>query len=710
MINNPFVKLFTLVILLTSFSLKAQLYLNSNKNLTLLNELTLTHTSIAYFGEQLYTGTFYIDSNQLIIPSDFNNNWIYTTNGIFIEKLHSDIQNLQATHDLIIQKAESSIYFSINNRLLKSDLTFKHQEVLITSTNIIYGLALHEGSKRMFYSESDNKRIFSANLDGTDIKEIIYLNSGLASILGIDIDPINNKIYWVNNGQNKIQRANLDGTGIEDIVKNMNNPYNVIVESNTGKIYWSASDQIGSSNANGSNVKVLVNSNINHPEFLVLDSIQNILYWSDPLKGSIEQFNLIENKRSGLISNYGSFFAKNIAYDGLNGLLFILSNDYLVKHNPDGSNAEKMLVTATFTPSDEKALCLDVLNKLVYYFDVNGKLLYRNYDGSNEKEIVKTPDIGISIISDLILDGRNGTFYFRDGRKIYSMNKNGFDVKLLLDNNNTNITFVNLDQINNKLYFYDGVFAYKMNTDGSNIEPIIKANITAMTVDPIKERILYDKSTGLYYSDLDGNDEKLFTNDTELKSMVYSSERSYLQLPTKSISSTIATDGITINWIMDDQFNGFVSGLLAGEFTIEKKNSNNDWVSIGSINYIQGIKNYQFADKNLISGKYIYRINYLSSVNKLQSISRNIVLDYVSSVANITEHTYINYNALDKNLSYHGLKGQISIYDLQGKEILLHYVTSDKGNIHLSQLFTGIYHVLYHTSDGFKHIRIFVEN
>ncbi|MBK7245410.1 MAG: T9SS type A sorting domain-containing protein [Saprospiraceae bacterium] len=50
------------------------------------------------------------------------------------------------------------------------------------------------------------------------------------------------------------------------------------------------------------------------------------------------------------------------------------------------------------------------------------------------------------------------------------------------------------------------------------------------------------------------------------------------------------------------------------------------------------------------------------------------------------------------------------IYDLQGKEILVHQVTSDKGTIRLSQLFAGLYHVLYNTSDGFKHIRIFVEN
>ena len=226
----------------------------------------------------------------------------------------------------------------------------------------------------------------------------------------------------------------------------------------------------------------------------------------------------------------------------------------------------------------------------------------------------------------------------------------------------------------------------------------------------IKERILIAKSPGLYYTDLEGNNEILFTNDTELKSMVYSSERSYLHLSTKNISSTIATDGIILNWIMDDQFNGFASGLLAGEFTIEKKNSKNEWVSIGTTNYIQGIKNYQFADKNLISGKYIYRINYLSSVNKLQSISSNIVVDYVSSVDEITEPALIYYNPIDKNLTYRNLKGQIMIYDLQGKEILVHQVTSDKGTIRLSQLFAGLYHVLYNTSDGFKHIRIFVEN
>jgi hypothetical protein len=708
--NNFFFKISLLVFLFISFKLKAQLYLNSNKSLTLLNESNLSHTTIVDFNEKLYTGTFFLDSNQLIIPSDFNNIWVYNTNGLFIEKVHSNIQNLQAAHDLIIQKAESFIYFSIQNRLLKSDLEFNHQEVLISSTNEIYGLAVHEESKRIFYSEPDNKKIFSANLDGSDLKELIYINSGLASIKGIDIDPINNKLYWANTGQGKIQRANLDGTGIEDIIKNITQPQDVIIEANTGNIYWTERGQIASSNTNGSNVKILVDSTIYSSGFLLLDSIQHYLYWSDPLKGSIEKYDIIANKRIGLISNYHPIYDKQVAYDGLNEILYILSEGFLVKHNPDGSNADKISANAPSNHTNLNIMCLDVLNKRVYYFDINGKLLYRNYEGSNEQEIVKSPDIGRFSASDLIFDGRNDKFYFRDERKMYSMNTNGSDLKLILNINNTNIKLVNLDPINNKLYFYDETFVYKMNTDGSGVEPIIKAAITAMTVDPIKERILIAKSTELYYTDLEGNNEILFTNDTELKSMVYSSERSYLHLPTKNISSTIATDGIILSWIMDDSFNGFSPGLLAGEFTIEKKNSNNEWISIGTINYIQGIKNYQFEDKNLISGKYIYRINYLSSVNKLQSISSNIVVDYVSSVDEITEPALIYYNPIDKNLTYRNLKGQIMIYDLQGKEILVHQVTSDKGTIRLSQLFAGLYHVLYNTSDGFKHIRIFVEN
>ncbi|MBK6699553.1 MAG: T9SS type A sorting domain-containing protein [Saprospiraceae bacterium] len=671
----------------------------------------MAHTPIEDFGEKLYPGTFYIDSNQLIIPSDFNYNWIYSINGLFINRVNSDIPGLQSAKDLLFRKSESSIYLTINSKLLKSDLGFHHLEVLIASTNTIYGLAIHEGTKRIFYSESDNKRIFSANLDGSDIKEIIYINSGLALIRGIDIDPINNKIYWANTGQGKIQRANLDGTGIEDVIKNITIPNDVIIEANTGNIYWTESGQIASSNTDGSNVKVLVDSTIYSSGFLLLDSIQHYLYWSDPLKGSIEKYDIIANKRIGLISNYHPIYDKQVAYDGLNEILYILSDGFLVKHNPDGSNADKISANAPSNHTNQNIMCLDVLNKWVYYFDINGKLLYRNYAGSKEKEIVKSPDIGRFSASDLIFDGRNSKFYFREDRKIYSMNTNGSDLKLILNNNNnTNIKFVNLDPINNKLYFYDETFVYKMNTDGSGIEPIIKAAITAMTVDPIKERILIAKSPGLYYTDLEGNNEILFTNDTELKSMVYSSERSYLHLSTKNISSTIATDGIILNWIMDDQFNGFASGLLAGEFTIEKKNSKNEWVSIGTTNYIQGIKNYQFADKNLISGKYIYRINYLSSVNKLQSISSNIVVDYVSSVDEITEPALIYYNPIDKNLTYRNLKGQIMIYDLQGKEILVHQVTSDKGTIRLSQLFAGLYHVLYNTSDGFKHIRIFVEN
>ena len=252
--------------------------------------------------------------------------------------------------------------------------------------------------------------------------------------------------------------------------------------------------QLVSSNTNGSNVKILVDSTIYSSGFLLLDSIQHYLYWSDPLKGSIEKYDIIANKRIGLISNYHPIYDKQVAYDGLNEILYILSEGFLVKHNPDGSNADKISANAPSNHTNLNIMCLDVLNKRVYYFDINGKLLYRNYEGSNEQEIVKSPDIGRFSASDLIFDGRNDKFYFRDERKMYSMNTNGSDLKLILNNNNTNIKLVNLDPINNKLYFYDETFVYKMNTDGSGVEPIIKAAITAMTVDPIKERILTAKA------------------------------------------------------------------------------------------------------------------------------------------------------------------------------------------------------------------------
>ena len=60
-------------------------------------------------------------------------------------------------------------------------------------------------------------KIQRANLDGSNVEELVPSNKAIKEGIALDIDG--NKMYWtVWNATNKIQCANFDGSNIEDVI------------------------------------------------------------------------------------------------------------------------------------------------------------------------------------------------------------------------------------------------------------------------------------------------------------------------------------------------------------------------------------------------------------------------------------------------------------------------------------------------------------
>ena len=103
-------------------------------------------------------------------------------------------------------------------------------------------------------------------------------------------------MYWTDRGTKKIQRANLDGSQIEDlIVANLIEPYGIalnvpektmyIADAGTGKILRADLD--------GANVRDLIPvTGGPHPSFIELDLAARVMYWSDNRTNKIMRANL----------------------------------------------------------------------------------------------------------------------------------------------------------------------------------------------------------------------------------------------------------------------------------------------------------------------------------------------------------------------------------------------------------------------------------
>ena len=95
-------------------------------------------------------------------------------------------------------------------------------------------------------------RVQSANLDGSDVRDLVTADDGLVNPQGIAVGG--GRIYWTDRRTDKIQRANLDGSGVRDLVTaGLANPQSLALDAEEGKLYWTdwGTDKIQRANLDG---------------------------------------------------------------------------------------------------------------------------------------------------------------------------------------------------------------------------------------------------------------------------------------------------------------------------------------------------------------------------------------------------------------------------------------------------------------------------
>jgi hypothetical protein len=85
-----------------------------------------------------------------------------------------------------------------------------------------------------FKVNSHNMGILRANLDGTEWEVIVPEVSATAFVL----NPEAGHVYWTEFDTGTIRRANLDGTDVEDVLVNLSGPLSIAVETLEGMLYW----------------------------------------------------------------------------------------------------------------------------------------------------------------------------------------------------------------------------------------------------------------------------------------------------------------------------------------------------------------------------------------------------------------------------------------------------------------------------------------
>ena len=252
----------------------------------------------------------------------------------------------------------------------------------------------------MYWADFVANKIQRANLDGSNVQDIVPVGSGRPT--GIALDIAGGKMYLTDRnktdetdptGRSSIQRANLDGSNIEILVLGGNSVKEYIaLDISNGKMYWSewthpaigGDGRIRRANLDGTNVEDIVTGLSWRVRGIALDISQEKIYWTDTedVSGKIQCANLD-----------GSNIQDVLTVDALHGIALDIAGSKIYWANPnrirranlDGSNIEDLVVGL----GGPFGIALDISNNKMYWTEPGRNKIQRaNLDGTNIEDVV----------------------------------------------------------------------------------------------------------------------------------------------------------------------------------------------------------------------------------------------------------------------------------------------------------------------------------
>ncbi|XP_073514999.1 low-density lipoprotein receptor-related protein 4 isoform X1 [Phyllobates terribilis] len=176
--------------------------------------------------------------------------------------------------------------------------------LLLNNLENAIALDFHHQHELVFWSDVTLDRIMSANLNGSNVQEVV--STGLESPGGLAIDWIHDKLFWTDSGTSRIEVSNLDGTHRRVILwNNLEKPRAIALNPMEGTIYWTDwgnTPRIEYASMDGSNRSVIADTHLFWPNGLTIDYAGKRMYWVDAKHHVIERADLDGSNRKAVIS------------------------------------------------------------------------------------------------------------------------------------------------------------------------------------------------------------------------------------------------------------------------------------------------------------------------------------------------------------------------------------------------------------------------
>ncbi|XP_020846577.1 low-density lipoprotein receptor-related protein 2 isoform X2 [Phascolarctos cinereus] len=182
----------------------------------------------------------------------------------------------------------ASLVFSNGRDLLIGDIHGTSFRTLVQSQNrgVAVGVDFHFYLHRIFWTDTVQDKVFSVDIDGANIQEV--LNVSVDTPENLAVDWVNNKLYVVETSVNRIDMVNLDGTNrVTLITENLGNPRGIALDPTVGYLFFSDWDSLSGDPKverafmDGTNRQDLIKTKLGWPAGITLDIVSKRVYWVD---------------------------------------------------------------------------------------------------------------------------------------------------------------------------------------------------------------------------------------------------------------------------------------------------------------------------------------------------------------------------------------------------------------------------------------------
>ncbi|XP_071897516.1 low-density lipoprotein receptor-related protein 8 isoform X2 [Anas platyrhynchos] len=201
------------------------------------------------------------------------------------------------------------LIFTNRHEVRKIDLVKRDYSRIIPMLKNVVALDVEVATNRIYWCDLFYRKIYSAYIDKASdtAEQVILIDSQLNSPEGLAIDWVHKNIYWTDSGNKTISVATADGSRRRTLFnRDLSEPRAIAVDPTRRFMYWSDwgdKAKIEKAGLNGVGRRVLVADNIEWPNGITLDLLNQRLYWVDSKLHSLSCIDFNGSNRKVLISS-----------------------------------------------------------------------------------------------------------------------------------------------------------------------------------------------------------------------------------------------------------------------------------------------------------------------------------------------------------------------------------------------------------------------